>query len=107
MMTVAGWGKTSENQTTGVTKLLETNVPVVSKAKCRKSYKRLVKNNLQMCAGYKNGGRDSCQGDSGGPLFFNNTLFGVVSWGKGCARPLFYGVYTRVAAMRDFLNQTM
>jgi trypsin len=108
MMTVAGWGRTFENQTnSGVTKLLETNVPITSRASCEKSYKNTVKTNIQVCAGYRKGGRDSCQGDSGGPLFSGNTLFGVVSWGRGCARPLLYGVYTRVAALRNFLDETI
>ena len=49
---------------------------------------------------------DACQGDSGGPLVGGEgaatRLVGVVSWGEDCAtrHP---GVYTRVAAMTDFL----
>ena len=52
---------------------------------------------------------DSCQGDSGGPLVGGDgaamRLIGLVSWGEDCAitKP---GVYTRVAAMADFLIST-
>ena len=49
---------------------------------------------------------DACQGDSGGPLIggegATERLIGVVSWGEDCAtrHP---GVYTRLAAMTEFL----
>lgn len=41
------------------------------------------------------------QGDSGGPLICpvasgKYTLCGIISWGIGCARPEYYGVYTEV-----------
>jgi secreted trypsin-like serine protease len=56
----------------------------------------------QLCAGYPDGGVDSCQGDSGGPLVVDNggsdLLVGVVSNGRGCARPLSLGIYARIGA---------
>lgn len=49
---------------------------------------------------------DACQGDSGGPLVSSaggpERLIGVVSWGDQCGSK-YPGVYTRVAAMYDFL----
>jgi len=45
------------------------------------------------------------QGDSGGPVTQNKVLVGVVSWGIGCARAGFPGVYTRVAQLRNWIQQ--
>ena len=69
-----------------------------------------------LCAGIKAGGRDSCYGDSGGPLV--GTLngkplqLGIVSWGEGpadseikCGHEDVYGVYSRVAAFKDWINE--
>lgn len=61
-----------------------------------------------ICAGYDEGGKDSCQGDSGGPLTFENNgepeLIGVVSFGNGCAKPNYSGVYARVTSVRAWIR---
>lgn len=56
---------------------------------------------LMLCAGDE--GRDSCQGDSGGPAFMRDPAidrvvqFGITSFGYGCARKGYPGIYTKVA----------
>ncbi len=64
-----------------------------------------------LCAGHRDGGKDACNGDSGGPLSGKvgaaPHLFGVVSWGRGCALPEKYGVYTRIAAFRGWIDQCL
>lgn len=53
-------------------------------------------------ASYDQGGVDTCQGDSGGPMFRRDNTnawiqVGIVSWGEGCARPGYPGVYSEVS----------
>ena len=68
---------------------------------CDNSYPDLIPND-EICAGYAAGGTDTCQGDSGGPMFRRDAAnawiqVGIVSWGNGCARPNYPGVYTQVS----------
>jgi secreted trypsin-like serine protease len=89
--------------------LRKAAVPVVDTRVCNEpaSYNGAIREHM-LCAGHKQGGTDSCQGDSGGPLVLRGSdgpvLVGVVSWGVGCARKLKYGVYTRVADYRRWIN---
>lgn len=105
MSIVSGWGYLSENGQ-GPQKLHAVEVPIVSRERCNKAYGEGVITERMICAGHiDEGGKDACQGDSGGPLVSNGKLVGIVSWGYGCARPKFPGVYTNVAAIRDYVNQ--
>ncbi|ODM96165.1 Trypsin-1, partial [Orchesella cincta] len=102
-----GWGTTSEGGSTSNT-LRVVGVPIVSDEDCKDSYGEDDITNRMICAGIKEGGKDSCQGDSGGPLVSkNNMLVGITSWGYGCARPQFYGVYTRVAFFADWIRMNL
>ncbi len=92
--TVLGWGRLAESGPVSQY-LMAAQVPLASDTDCTKSYP-VYRATAMVCAGYAKGGVDSCQGDSGGPLELDGELVGIVSFGEGCARPGYYGVYTRV-----------
>ena len=111
LATVSGWGALSENG--GSPKVLhKVRLPIVGNGECNApaAYDGEV-GGKQICAGLKQGGKDSCFGDSGGPLWVRvggeDFLVGIVSWGEGCAQPRKYGVYTRVAGYLNWIDSKM
>ena len=86
--------------------LRQVQIPIVSNETCEQSYPNGITSNM-ICAGIT--GKDSCQGDSGGPLMVRGSGLewhqaGIVSFGIGCARPDFFGVYTRVSQYLFWIN---
>ena len=104
---VSGWGTTTEGGYTPSV-LQKVTVPIVSDAECRDAYGDSDIEDSMICAGVPEGGKDSCQGDSGGPMACSDTgstyLAGIVSWGYGCARPDYPGVYCEVAYFVDWIQ---
>ncbi|MBB3165525.1 trypsin-like serine protease [Rhizobium laguerreae] len=114
---VTGWGYTKADHGWDdkylPTELQEVELPIVPREDCRAAYRdsSMRMNPIDernVCAGYAKGGKDACQGDSGGPLVAQRPdkrwiQLGIVSWGAGCAEAEHYGVYTRVAAFRDWI----
>ncbi|XP_037941350.1 trypsin delta-like [Teleopsis dalmanni] len=103
-ITVSGWGTLEEGGTIP-DQLQVVNVNLVDQAVCKKSYYILLTSRM-LCAGVNDGGKDACQGDSGGPLICDNELLGIVSWGTGCARKNFPGVYASVPALYEWIEVT-
>ncbi|XP_028442492.1 complement factor H isoform X2 [Perca flavescens] len=107
---VTGWGAIAFGvslPTPG--NLMEVNVPIVGNRECNCDYGVSSITNNMICAGLRAGGKDSCQGDSGGPLVSKQgsrwILGGIVSFGNGCAKPNFPGVYTRVSQYQSWINR--
>lgn len=87
-----------------------TTTTMVSRTQCSIDYvnANTAITQSMICAGESGGGKDTCQGDSGGPLFVKEgssfVQIGVVSFGVGCGRADFPGVYASVAYFRSWIN---
>ncbi|XP_049644207.1 transmembrane protease serine 9 [Suncus etruscus] len=107
---ITGWGSLREGGSM-VRQLQKAAVRVLSEHTCRRFYPVQISSRM-LCAGFPQGGVDSCSGDAGGPLACREStgrwvLTGVTSWGYGCGRPHFPGVYTRVTAVRGWIGQNI
>ncbi|KAG9470548.1 hypothetical protein GDO78_017351 [Eleutherodactylus coqui] len=108
---VTGWGSTGEDGQYS-RRLQQLEVPILDNNICNSSYYPGVISERMFCAGFPDsGGKDSCQGDSGGPLVCPSSnksyiLYGIVSWGVGCARSKKPGVYTRVRSFLSWIEST-
>ena len=108
--TIMGWGQTSESSLDQQRFLRYATVPSVPDAVCVADYRRAgvdLDPRQAICAGRQ--GVDTCQGDSGGPMVRPDgsggwVQVGIVSWGLGCARDGYPGVYTQVSAYRGAIR---
>ncbi|KPP75208.1 hypothetical protein Z043_105562, partial [Scleropages formosus] len=118
--TVSGWGSRTEggNMWPGASSstlaspiLRKLLVPVLSSEECAlKSGINLTSN--MFCAGYFEGSsQGACRGDDGSPLVtqYKDTVFltGLVGWGRGCAHPGYYEIFTKVSNFLDWLKEKM
>ncbi|TXH78005.1 MAG: trypsin-like serine protease [Lysobacteraceae bacterium] len=134
MMSLAGYGATKEYQPFEwkparvekqialiSNRLLVARLPLQPTSDCITQYDKIRATtgfadykvtSAHLCAGYPRGAKDTCRGDSGGPMLAHDDAMrpiqvGVVSFGYGCARPGFYGVYTRISSHADWLKKTV
>ncbi|CAO2641363.1 Transmembrane protease serine 9 [Lemmus lemmus] len=103
---ISGWGNMQEGNATKPDILQKASVGIIEQKMCGALYNFSLTDRM-LCAGFLEGRVDSCQGDSGGPLACEWVLTGVTSWGYGCGRPHFPGVYTRVAAVLGWIGQNI
>ncbi|KAI8100407.1 hypothetical protein M9435_006891 [Picochlorum sp. BPE23] len=119
---VIGYGKTDEFEVDMSNNLREVGVQYVSRKKCEKLLNKEVGNGYGVkykltreviCAGDLRGGKDACQGDSGGPLISrgksakDDVVYGITSFGEGCARKNVPGGYTNVAKFKPWIESIL
>lgn len=103
---ITGWGWDAEDGKPTFL-LHDVVVFIVDNESCEKAYGIGEVTEKMICAGVRKGGKDGCQGDTGGPLVVKNELVGLVSWGRGCGREGYPGVYTNVPFYKEWINETI
>ncbi|KAF7659064.1 hypothetical protein LDENG_00003880 [Lucifuga dentata] len=109
---IAGYGKENFGLWYKSQYLREAQVNLLANEVCGQKdyYGSLITDNM-FCAGRPDWSQDACEGDSGGPLVceLDNRLFlfGIVSWGDGCAKEFRPGVYTKVANYNQWIEEKM
>uniref|UniRef100_A0A3P8UHL9 trypsin n=1 Tax=Amphiprion percula TaxID=161767 RepID=A0A3P8UHL9_AMPPE len=100
---VSGWGYTSPSGSQIPSTLRTVKLPIISSGKCNssESFNGSITENM-LCAV-----SPDPFGDSGGPLVCDGRVYGVVSWGRGCADAQFPGVYTAVSKFRRWIDNTI
>ncbi|KAI8036140.1 serine protease easter-like [Drosophila gunungcola] len=103
-LTIAGWGRTSEESEDTSPVKIKAHVKGWSPESCKMLYKDVGPS--QMCAGGGPSRKSSCFGDSGGPVMVGNQLVGIVSLGEAtCGFDRGPMVVTRVDYFVDWLEQ--
>jgi len=113
----SGWGDLKQGSRKGSKILQYLSIPLIPSEKCvvpHTLYNPKEIDTSMVCAGYLEGKKDACAGDSGGPLVVPRSpeddtavIYGVVSWGLGCAQPKSPGVYARVTNFIEWIVSKM
>ncbi|GBG25499.1 Serine protease 56 [Hondaea fermentalgiana] len=105
---VIGYGATYEGDTSNTVRR-SVYLNVANRNTCANTYGLTYNLDQYVCAAAS--GKDSCQGDSGGPLFLTQSSvdiqLGIVSFGNGCARDGYPGVYTNVAVYSSWIDSVV
>ncbi|XP_023169900.2 uncharacterized protein LOC111598738 [Drosophila hydei] len=109
--TVIGWGKRRNRDVVGTSVLHQADVPIIPMENCRSVYHDYTITKNMFCAGHRRGRIDTCAGDSGGPLLCRDstkanhpwTIFGITSFGDGCAKRNKFGIYAKVPNYVDWV----
>ncbi|XP_075162245.1 trypsin alpha-like [Haematobia irritans] len=103
---VSGWGRTTENGPTA-NRIRGVTLHKITRRQCKRKYApdNIAINANMICT--QTPRKDACQGDSGGPLVNGRIQYGVVSFGIGCARPNYPGVYTNTRRLKGWIQTTI
>lgn len=107
---ITGWGTLREDGP-GADVLQEGEVQTMSNSDCRNTgYDAYEITDDMLCAQGRRNGKpvDACQGDSGGPLVCQSGgtwfIHGATSWGSGCARANYPGIWSKVYYFRSWID---
>ena len=108
---VLGFGK--ENTRNGSQQHLENLKEVqlrIRRLSDTRYNRRIITQDMFLAGNYENGiVMDACTGDSGGPCIKlikgNWVVVGIVSWGNGCGKIQYPGVYTKVLSYNTWIRQ--
>lgn len=105
----AGWGLIAEQPDQPTEALRELSLRVASERRCTAAWKLLFDPVTMVCALPRSSRQPAgaCRGDSGGPLVTDSPLkrvVGIVSFGQRCGDPEHPTVYTKVSAVRRFVE---
>ncbi|XP_067627435.1 trypsin beta-like [Eurosta solidaginis] len=100
----SGWGTKQADSSTIPTQVQSVNVNIISLTACASDAFGYGEDVLETMICSYTEDKDACQGDSGGPLVSGGKLVGIVSWGYGCAFRNIPGIYSDVAALREWIE---
>ncbi|XP_074063314.1 polyserase-2 [Macrotis lagotis] len=112
-----GWGNVQEMEYLRPPEFLqEVELKIVGMTTCQCLYNSAGPFNFteqlypgMLCAGFKEGKKDTCQGDSGGPLVCEEQgqwfQAGITSFGHGCARRNRPGIFTAVSYYENWIRE--
>jgi len=110
---ITGWGALSESGSYP-SELQQAPVIPMSNADCKATgyANNEIKASMRCATGLFGGiVQDACNGDVGGPLSCKVDgkwrIYGVSSWGEGCARANYPGVYARVTYRLGWIQNTL
>jgi secreted trypsin-like serine protease len=111
--TVVGWGvtKTDLQRAPLATGLQHGDLRILTDRLCNRVYGEdgSYRRSVMLCARSRNANRrpntSPCVGDSGGPLVAGDVQVGIVSFGISCGALHEPTVFSRVAALRPFIDQ--
>ncbi|XP_010155714.1 PREDICTED: urokinase-type plasminogen activator-like [Eurypyga helias] len=109
---ISGYGKQDFYDFYYAQRLMSATVNLIPQEDCKyKYYDNIRVTDNMVCAGHSTWMIDACKGDSGGPMVCEHNgrmmLYGIVSWGDGCAKKYKPGVYTRVTQYLNWIDSNM
>jgi trypsin len=104
-MTTMGFGTTEEGGT--VSQILRSvDVYAFTYQDCLTTYPNAV-DDLQLCAGTVEGGKDGCDSDSGSPYIVDNTVVAITDDGIGCGHANVPSINARVSGYADWIHENI